>query len=420
MLNTAKKVILKNKDGEWLIPYTADTLKKNQITNCLLEVPQRIKLELNNGTLTLKAGSEVIVPNGFEEDGITPRFDYVTVESDISYSGTINTSASRKSIWSLVASDTSFTSEVALEERQLENIQSGTSTPSTAIQYYNTNENLIYFSGTTTQRKSSLPICMVTIDSAGVIVSLDQTFNGMGYIGSTVWVDKGVKGLIPNGRNEDGTLKNIEWTSSKIYLSGNSNPNINFCDIIYDLTGDRVNKAGMRYNISEDGYIYNNLGELRVVLPLGTYSSDSNDNITSFQPKLPVNLATKDMVDGQWGNGAVSLLSNVSITSSYRNSIDLSNFLPNDGYAYEIMLNALVITGATSGNLTQIIASSSICPAFHLAQCLTRTSATNQISGTTTMPIGTDRVLNISGSGTSGTGKFSLYVRNYRRIGTNV
>lgn len=36
------------------------------ITNCITEIPQDIKLELNNGTLTLKAGSKVYVPNGFE------------------------------------------------------------------------------------------------------------------------------------------------------------------------------------------------------------------------------------------------------------------------------------------------------------------------------------------------------------------
>ena len=60
-------------------------------TNRILEIPQDIKLELNNGTLTLKAGSKVYVPNGFEADGTTPKFDVVNVQSDISlqsYNGT--------------------------------------------------------------------------------------------------------------------------------------------------------------------------------------------------------------------------------------------------------------------------------------------------------------------------------------------
>jgi len=38
--------------------YSEKYLNHLQITNCLLEVPQNIKLELNNGVLTLKAGSK--------------------------------------------------------------------------------------------------------------------------------------------------------------------------------------------------------------------------------------------------------------------------------------------------------------------------------------------------------------------------
>ena len=49
----------------------------NYTTNRILEIPQDIKLELNNGTLTLKAGSKVYVPNG---PGV---FDAVTVANDI-------------------------------------------------------------------------------------------------------------------------------------------------------------------------------------------------------------------------------------------------------------------------------------------------------------------------------------------------
>ena len=70
-------------------------LNDNQITNCLLEVPQNIKLELNDGVLTLKAGSKVIVPNGFEEDGLTPKFDYVTIDSDISFDSPLSEEQTR-------------------------------------------------------------------------------------------------------------------------------------------------------------------------------------------------------------------------------------------------------------------------------------------------------------------------------------
>ena len=45
-------------------------LSHRNISNCVLEIPQDIKLELVDGVLTLKEGSKVYVPNGennFEE-----------------------------------------------------------------------------------------------------------------------------------------------------------------------------------------------------------------------------------------------------------------------------------------------------------------------------------------------------------------
>ena len=52
-------------------------------TNRILEIPQDIKLELNNGKLTLKAGSKVYVPNG------AGKFDEITTTKDYSMSGAI-------------------------------------------------------------------------------------------------------------------------------------------------------------------------------------------------------------------------------------------------------------------------------------------------------------------------------------------
>ena len=56
---------------------------EGKITNCITEIPQNINLELKDEALTLKAGSKVIVPNGFEADGTTPKFDEIIVANDI-------------------------------------------------------------------------------------------------------------------------------------------------------------------------------------------------------------------------------------------------------------------------------------------------------------------------------------------------
>ena len=44
-----------------------NSLNKTQVTNCILEVPQRIKYDLTDGILTIKAGSVAIVPYGIED-----------------------------------------------------------------------------------------------------------------------------------------------------------------------------------------------------------------------------------------------------------------------------------------------------------------------------------------------------------------
>ena len=211
MVNNVNKFIMPNGDE-----IKIDGLY-GKITNCLLEVPQRIKLELNDGVLTLKAGSQVIVPNGFEEDGVTPKFDEVVVENDLTMTTSWGT-AEKMAIF--IRPDATSLYMVGLARSS-----SGTTAPTTTDTryWYDTDTNLVkdYRGGSYTGGNRSFPIAICTKTSASndnLLASIDQIFNGMGYIGSTVWVDKGIKGLIPNGRNEDGTLRNIEVTSDKLYL----------------------------------------------------------------------------------------------------------------------------------------------------------------------------------------------------------
>ena len=209
MVNDVNKFIMPNGDE-----IKIDGLY-GKITNCLLEVPQRIKLELNNGVLTLKAGSQVIIPNGFETDGTTPKFDEVVVENDLTMT---NTWVTAEKVAIFVSPNATSLNMVGLAR-----ISSGTTAPTTTDTryWYDTNTNLvkIYGGGSYTGNNLSFPIAICTKTSAStdnLLASIDQVFNGMGYIGSTVWVDKGVKGLIPNGRNADGTLKNTEYKTTKV------------------------------------------------------------------------------------------------------------------------------------------------------------------------------------------------------------
>ena len=174
-------------------------------TNCITKIPQDIKLELSSGTLTLKAGSKVYVPNG------SGTFAESTVENDVSTTGYHD----GKIMILAQCSSTSTTTISAITESLVSSVSSGTSSPTNGV-YYNTSSNMFYMysSGAPTYR-FSLPIAICTRTS-GVITSIDQVFNGFGFVGSTLFVLPGVKGLAPNGRNEDGTLKSISVTVSGV------------------------------------------------------------------------------------------------------------------------------------------------------------------------------------------------------------
>lgn len=180
-------------------------LRTDTITNCITEIPQDIKLELVDGTLTLKAGSKVYVPNGA---GV---FDEKTVASDI-VQNLEQLSGTNK--WLLCVNQNGN----GIFPRLLANCVSGAGVTTIGGWAYDTTTNLINWYSASGEKQGSnfsLPVCIFSTTDR-VPTSIDQVFNGFGYIGSTVFALPGVKGLIPNGRNDDGSLKNIEFTISGV------------------------------------------------------------------------------------------------------------------------------------------------------------------------------------------------------------
>ena len=168
------------------------------VTNCITEISQDIKLELNNGTLTLKAGSKLYIPNGFESDGVTKKFDVITTEKDISYSAVYTAAVKCYAVYNYSAKTFAI---ISLTDNR--------------ISYNSTTNKVIH---TEIASALSFPLALVVRDTTG-ICSVEQVFNGFGYIGSTVFSLPGVKGLIPNGRNADGSLKNIEFTLDRVLIN---------------------------------------------------------------------------------------------------------------------------------------------------------------------------------------------------------
>lgn len=276
-------------------------LTDNFTTNRILEIPQDIKLELNNGTLTLKAGSKVYVPNGFETNGTTPKFNIVNVQSDSVFA---QTSASGNNFLFYTGGN-AVTRHV--------NAASGTNIPSgfTGI-FYNTATNHIYYCNNGTRADESFdsfPIAIITIadNQTANVSSIDQIFNGFGYIGSTAFALPGVKYQFADGRNEDGTYKTITKTFDKVSLTSYSyqikDPNRQPLSINDQGILIRTEKYFIQNNqpVSYDSVWYkpktNEIfrsngsgvyGKSREIIIANDISTNSAFNITSFEPlKVP-------------------------------------------------------------------------------------------------------------------------------------
>ena len=240
----------------------ATVLDYDNITNCLTEIPQDIKLEFADGVLTLKAGSKVYVPNGA---GV---FDVVNIANDISNSGN-----AAKSFAITNGSILVWTNYVSSGGTAPENPYNGQI-------WYDTTNNVVKRYSTsvgTWVGGFSLPVALLNLNATtSTTVTEMQVFNGFGYIGSTVFVLPGVKGLIPNGRNEDGTLKNILLTVNSVktnnYTGTNNNLWWGFAPNVYFQTGSLVQYDSINNTINWKVSIF-------------AKSTVENGRITSFEPK---------------------------------------------------------------------------------------------------------------------------------------
>lgn len=169
------------------------------ISNCTLEIPQNINLELNNGTITLKAGSKVYIPNGA---GV---FDELVLTEDKTA-----TSALNGTLFVYYTDANAFTFSNAS--------YSGATEPAGIASrnvWYDTANNVIkrYFNNAWQNLKLSFPIAQITVTS-GAISSIDKVFKGAGYVGHHAFVVPGVSGLKPNGLTAKGIMASNLWENA--------------------------------------------------------------------------------------------------------------------------------------------------------------------------------------------------------------
>lgn len=283
-------------------------------TNCITEIPQDINLELNNGTLTLKAGSKIYVPNGagvfdtrvFTQDVSITSLGSVTGKFLLTYG---------QSVWNSRETFDYFN----VSQGNLFSGPSQPTTTSTNSMWYDTTNNVIKTTSnagsTWVVTNNTFPICIVTV-SSGTITSIDQVFNGFGYIGSTIFALPGLTAVIPNGRYSNGMpMNNVVNVSSvltsnvatttgigsyKIFLYGSGIGT--YTTFIYDQT---TNKNYISKNISSE--------YARGAMLVGSvYMDSSNGKI--------VRIDTADTFNG------ASRFDARNITSNYLSNIAQGNY----------------------------------------------------------------------------------------------
>ena len=244
-----------------------------QKTNCIVQIPQDINLTLSNGTLTLKSGSKAYVPNGVGVFAIATNTADLTRSTFGSGSGAYYIMA--------VYNGTNLSS---LSFQNVSTAGSGT-TPPTNGNYYNLTDNKIYnYSSGSISDQRAFPLGIMTL-AAGVPTSIDQVFNGFGYMGSTMFALPGVKGLIPNGRNTDGTLKNTLAETTAVQVYNVSSPQNNY---VYQLTYNGSLApfyTHISYNETDNVNLYTT--GIRAAWGIIGHCSFSSGRISNFVVKQP-------------------------------------------------------------------------------------------------------------------------------------
>lgn len=225
----------------------------NNITNCITKIPQDIKLESSEGMFKLHEGSKVYTPNG----NITNISADVTRKSQnntvIFYSLSQNTLA--------FANFSIMYSGPASQEPTEGNWV-----------FYNTETNTIYSND---GREFTLPLGYT--DNTGEL----HVFNGFGYIGNNIFALPGVKGLIPNGFNTDGSLNSIEFTTTSVLTNSNI-VSANNDDL--RLNANTIGVGKLNYDIATNKNYNSDASVIRTVALVGKVSSDSTGRITSLTP----------------------------------------------------------------------------------------------------------------------------------------
>lgn len=180
------------------------------LSQSYIKINGELRWKGGTGGLILKAGSKVYVPNGAGD------FKAVTTSMNVSLDLGANATGTQY-IYGIYSNDN------ITNMYHYGDMSSGANW-NAEHQYecrYNTADNFIKNTNDTGNnwgQQLSFPLAKTTA-AHGEITSVDQTFQWCGYVGSTIFVLPGVKGLCSNGFNPDDTYKVAEKTIDKVLIT---------------------------------------------------------------------------------------------------------------------------------------------------------------------------------------------------------
>lgn len=319
------------------------------ISNCILEIPQNIKLTLENNVLTLKAGS-ILVRGGDT---------YVTTTTTQDESYTIPSTQAQGRYFSFAEKNTGALQGL----RTIVKITSGTTAqrPEWSLSiahsiYFDVDTKTFYYATGTQwiEWVVAYPLCVIDVDSSGVASFAkdshgnDMIFNGIGFIGHHAFIYPDVRKLICKGKT-NGKLNSYNELVNGLYIvdlgqgvgtralisrNGNSYYTNPYWEV--DKYSDLVAQTGIQYCREKNYcYSYNNgiFNELsRLALIYITYNGTT---VTQFDIRQPYEGA-RDLLTDELED-RVETLETTTPTLSGNNTFTGSNTFGNNTYTSSIV-----------------------------------------------------------------------------------
>lgn len=331
---------------KYVTSYNRELITKNLLnytTNRILEIPQDIKCEISDNRLVIKAGSKIWYPDGFDADGITPKFSFVTIANDI-ISGKYGAGRSCFVVYS-------FNDEHPIEWSSARSFFSRETQPEANWYiWYDTSANRIKLHNKTDGYDTNVtfPICAITEnpESAsglhdGGVKSVDQIYNGFGYISSTLFALPGVKCLAANGIDNIGralsnnyiindvlirTIAKTAYDTTCVLDCANNVLTTRYNFVISDTPATGLNEV-CRYTPAHNQYIYDE-NTIHSSVALFDFKANDNGEITSITSHCCSTFVTGDAIN--FNNSGRALLSSLGMPSN--KYIDLTLGTSNSTY----------------------------------------------------------------------------------------